>query len=154
MPNIINELLSNLLQDLSSEHARHLSSQDLITSISRTLQIIINHNNSIESDLKRYEHKERLYIKQLFQYRLQREAYDNKLKEYINIEHEYAKMKAKLKYKNGEFLQNERKDNEIHILHMENSKLKSILVQHERTIQEQLNTIMNKDNEINYLKMK
>ena len=99
MPDIINELLRNLLNDLSSERIKLIPLQDLISSISNTLQIIINRNNNIESHLKRYEHKERLYIKQIFQNRLQREAYETKINDYINIEHEYAEMKAKFKYK-------------------------------------------------------
>lgn len=154
MPNIINDLLRNLLTDLSSDRINHIPLDNLITSISTTLQHIITHNNNIESQLQHYEHKERLYIKQLLQHRLQCEAYETKINAYIALEHEYSEMKNKFKYKHGEFLQNERKDNEIQILHIENSKLKSVLTQYEQTIQEQTKAIMNKDNEINNLKMK
>ena len=154
MPNIINDLLRNLLNDLSSDRIKHIPLDNLITSISTTLQHIITHNNNIESQLQHYEHKERLYIKQLLQHRLQREAYESKINDYITLEHEYAEMKTKFKYKHGEFLQNERKDNEIQILHIENSKLKSVLTQYEQTIKEQTKVIVNKDNEINNLKMK
>ena len=154
MPDIINDLLRNLLNYLSSDRIKDIPLDNLITSISTTLQHIITHNNNIESQLQHYEHKERLYIKQLLQHRLQREAYETKINAYIALEHEYAEMKTKFKYKHGEFLQNERKDNEIQILHIENSKLKSVLTQYEQTIQEQTKAIMNKDNEINNLKMK
>jgi hypothetical protein len=61
MPNIINDLLRNLLTDLSSDRINHIPLDNLITSISTTLQHIITHNNNIESQLQHYEHKERLY---------------------------------------------------------------------------------------------
>ena len=52
------------------------------------------------------------------------------------MEEEFEEMKEKLKYENGKFLHNEKKENEILILRAENSNLKKIIDKNERTIEE------------------
>ncbi len=52
------------------------------------------------------------------------------------MEEEFDEMKEKLKYENGKFLHNEKKENEILILRAENSNLKKIIDKNERTIEE------------------
>ena len=50
---------------------------------------------------------------------------ENKISEYMEMEDEFEEMKVKLKYEDGRFLNNDRKDNEILIIRSENSKLKN-----------------------------
>jgi hypothetical protein len=52
---------------------------------------------------------------------------ENKISEYMDMEDEFEEMKTKLKYEDGRFLNNDRKDNEIIIIRSENSKLKNTI---------------------------
>lgn len=82
--------------------------------------VIIN-----ENQLRKMEGDIRRYIKNHFQTKLQIEALEKKISSYLDMEDEYNEMKEKLKYENGMFLNNDRKDNEILILRAENSNLKA-----------------------------
>ena len=77
-----------------------------------------NNNKYIynESYLKKLEAKERYLIKLSFQNKLQKDAIENKLNDYMDMEEEFEEMKAKLKYEDGRFLNNDRKDS-IHTGH-------------------------------------
>ena len=88
-----------------------------------------NNNKFIynESYLKKLEAKERYLIKLSFQNKLQKDAIENKLNDYMDMEEEFEEMKAKLKYEDGRFLNNDRKDNEIIIIRGENSNLKKTI---------------------------
>jgi hypothetical protein len=80
--------------------------------------------NQYENSLLNLEFKEKKLIKKIFQYKLQKEAMENKICEYMEMEEEFEEMKTKLKYEDGKFLNNDRKDNEILILRKENINLK------------------------------
>ena len=54
-----------------------------------------------------------------------------KLNAYLAMEDEYEELKGKVKYNNGKFLDNERKDNEILILRTENSSIKKDITKFE-----------------------
>ena len=120
---------------------------------------VVNNSNmcvpfNVEMILKQHEAKERMYIKQILQYRLQREALETKIEELMDMENEFEEMKTKFKYENGKFLSNDRKDNEIFILRAENSKLKSTLTQYEQQIKSLQLTIKSKENEIQSIQSK
>ncbi len=57
-----------------------------------------------------------------------------KLNAYMAIEDVYEELREKVKYNNGRFLNNERKDNEIIILRKENSSLKKDITKFELKI--------------------
>ena len=59
------------------------------------------------------EAKERYLIKLCFQNKLQKDAIENKLNDYMEMEEEFEELKTKLKFEDGCFLNNDRKDNEI-----------------------------------------
>ena len=69
-----------------------------------------------ENIIKKLEEKERYLTKIRFINTLQKEAFENKIMEYMEMEDEFEEMKTKLKYEEGRFLNNDRKDNEILIL--------------------------------------
>ena len=78
-----------------------------------------------ESIIKNLESKQRILTKNVFQQKLQIDAMENKIEEYMEMEDEFEEMKTKLKYEDGRFLNNDRKDNEILIIRGENSILKN-----------------------------
>jgi hypothetical protein len=67
---------------------------------------------------------------------------ENKISEYMEMEEEFEEMKTKLKYEEGRFLKNDRKDNEIIIIRGENSNLKHSI----KKLEEKIN-ILEKDKE-------
>ena len=107
--------------------------------------------NQYEQLLKKFEEKQRNFIKKHFMHRLQREVYEAKIEEYMEMEDEFEEMKAKYKYEDGKFLDNDRKDNEILIIRTENTKLKSIIEDNELHIQTLKTEIDNKDKHIQQL---
>ena len=72
------------------------------------------------------ESKQRNLTKTNFQQKLQIDAMENKIEEYMEMEDEFEEMKTKLKYEDGRFLNNDLKDNEIIIIRGENSILKDL----------------------------
>ena len=78
-----------------------------------------------ESIIRNLESKQRILTKNYFQQKLQIDAMENKIEEYMEMEDEFEEMKTKLKYEDGRFLNNDRKDNEILIIRGENLILKT-----------------------------
>ena len=90
-------------------------------------QLNIEEKSKYESIIKKLEEKERFLTKLNFINKLREEAFENKIGMYMDMEDEFEEMKTKLKYEEGRFLKNDRKDNEILILRSENSKMKKII---------------------------
>ena len=78
-----------------------------------------------ESIIRNLESKQRILTKNYFQQKLQIDAMENKIEEYMEMEDEFEEMKTKLKYEDGRFLNNDRKNNKILIIRGENSILKT-----------------------------
>ena len=103
-----------------------------------------------ENLIRKLEAKERVLSKINFQNKLQKDAMENKIGEYMEMEDEFEEMKTKLKYGDGRFLKNDRKDNEIYIIRGENSNLKKSITKLEQQItnleneKEQSKNIINK----------
>jgi hypothetical protein len=96
-------------------------------------KLLANNNNNIlaldeksmyENIILKLESKERYLLTLIFKKDLQINILENKISEYMDMEEEFEEMKTKLKYEDGRFLLNDRKDNEISILRRENSNLK------------------------------
>ncbi len=94
----------------------------------------INDKNNIndiiyqyENQLRYYESQLRFYLKKILIYKIQKESMKSKIKLYMEMEEEFEVLKEKLKYDNGQFLNNDRKENEIEILRRENSNLKKAI---------------------------
>ena len=104
-----------------------------------------------ESIIKNLESKQRILTKNVFQQKLQIDAMENKIEEYMEMEDEFEEMKTKLKYEDGRFLNNDRKDNEILIIRGENSILKNEINKLEervKTLEEEVNTKVKKIEEV------
>ena len=104
-----------------------------------------------ENIIKKLEEKERFLTKLNFANKLQKEAFENKIGLYMEMEDEFEEMKTKLKYEEGRFLNNDRKDNEILILRSENSKLKNTIDEIEKQNQMLENLNNDKNKKINIL---
>ena len=120
-------------------------------------KLLANNNNNIlaldeksmyENIILKLESKERYLLTLIFKKDLQINILENKISEYMDMEDEFEEMKTKLKYEDGRFLLNDRKDNEISILRRENSNLKESIKQLEKKITDIENDIINKDKKI------
>ena len=104
-----------------------------------------------ENIIRKLESKERILSKIVFQKQLQKDSLEIKMVEYIEMEEEFEEMKTKLKYEEGRFLRNDRKDNEIKILRGENSNLKISIKEMEEKIKNLENDIVDKNKKISEL---
>ena len=86
----------------------------------------LDEKEQYENIIRKLESKERKLSKVIFQNKLQKDVMENKISEYMEMEDEFEEMKTKLKYEEGRFLKNDRKDNEIIIIRGENSNLKQL----------------------------
>ena len=114
-------------------------------------QLLLDERTQYENIIIKLESKERNLTKKIFQDKLQRDAMENKIGEYIEMEEEFEEMKTKLKYEEGRFLDNDRKDNEILIIRTENSNLKKTLMKLENKIKNLENDKLNNNKTINKL---
>ena len=83
----------------------------------------VNHKQ-LENYIIKLENDIRILMKKLFQNKIKKESLEMKIRAYIQMEEDYEELKEKVKYEDGKFLNNDRKDNEIIILRKENSNLK------------------------------
>ena len=87
----------------------------------------MNQNYIFENQLRNLEKQLRFYISKQLQSKIQKESYDNKIRNFIEMENEFESLKQKVKYNGKHFLDNDRKENEIEILRRENSNLKKAI---------------------------
>ena len=118
VPILINYLKSHinfiLKEKMSSEIINNSFNGMENTEIIRQLESYIR---KLESDIK-------FYIKRHYENKIFRDSLEMKLKAYIQLEEDYEELKQKVRYDDGKFLENDRKENEIIILRRENSNLK------------------------------
>ena len=144
-------LLKKKIED-SKEEQKELDKKfylesNIISDIKINEDIISQYENII----KNLEAKQRNLTKINFQQKLQIDAMENKIEEYMEMEDEFEEMKTKLKYEDGRFLNNDRKDNEIIIIRGENSILKNEINKLEEHIKNIENEKNEKDKKINEL---
>lgn len=84
-----------------------------------------------EQLLREYEKIIKSKHRKLFQYKYKIESLELQIKSYMEMEDDFEDMKDKLKYEDGKFLNNDRKENEIRILRSENSNLKAVIHQYD-----------------------
>ncbi len=116
----------------------------------------INKNNiyQFENLLQKLEEKERYLIHLNFRNQIEINEMKNKITDLLHIKKEYEEMKSKLKYENGRFLENDRKENEILILRYENINLKKHILNKEMNIKKLENELYEKNNRIVLLENK
>ena len=116
------------------------------------IDLSIDEKSLYENMIKYLENQERKIISQLFQQKLKNDAMEIKIAEYIEMENEFEEMKAKYKYEEGRFLENDKKENEIIIIRAENTNLKKIITKLEQQVKKNNEIISSKDKMISSLK--
>lgn len=102
-----------------------------------------NYILKLENDLRKN-------TKEILENKVEKELYLFKLQKFSQINKEYEKLKDKVKYKKGKFLNDDKKENEIFILRQENSNLKSEISKLQEKINEyKINKIVNNNIIIN-----
>ena len=95
-----------------------------------------NDNNKIYFQLENYTKKLekdiKLLYREIFEYKIQTNALEDKIKVYKIIQEEYEELKEKVKFFGGKFLDNEKKENEILILKQENEIIKKELTKFDK----------------------
>ena len=130
--------------------------QNIISKENKNNENNIQNTNisQLENEIKKYQADIRYLIKKQFQYRIQKDAMEIKLNSYMEMEKEYDLLKEKVKYEEGRFLNNDRKDNEILILREENSNLKKEIIKNEKNSKNYELKIKNEQLQIRELKSK
>jgi len=80
-----------------------------------------------ENQLRYLENQLRYYMKKQLYSNIEKDAYEAKIKAYMEIKDEYDEMREKFRYEKGKFMDNEKKENEIEILRKENCNLKNYI---------------------------
>ena len=139
---IYNLLKNNLSEDtippLEHNSEDNNNNSYIISLIKNIKKIILNNykNNDIneellknylelENQIRLHENDIKYYIKQIMSLKIINTTLELKLNNYLDTERELEELKAKVKFEEGKFMENDRKDNEIIILRKENSKLKN-----------------------------
>lgn len=97
---------------------------------------LVDNINELKSNILLLEKNNKYYIQHNFLKQTKIDILENEIDSYMEMEEEFDEMKEKLKYENGKFLHNEKKENEILILRAENSNLKKIVDKYEKVIEE------------------
>ena len=144
-------LLKKKIEDTKEEQKELDKKFYLESNIIKDIKISEDTISKYENIIKNLESKQRHLTKINFQQKLQIDAMENKIEEYMEMEDEFEEMKTKLKYEDGRFLNNDRKDNEIIIIRGENSILKNEINKLEENIKNIDNENKLKDKKINEL---
>ena len=117
-------LLKKKIED-TKEEQKEIDKKHYLSSNSNLVNKDEKKEMNFAEIIRNLESKQRILTKNYFQQKLQIDAMENKIEEYMEMEDEFEEMKTKLKYEDGRFLNNDRKDNEILIIRGENSILKT-----------------------------
>ena len=140
---IVYILLNNKFKKFSNENNKQQNTNNIISN---------NDLNELQNEIMKYQADIRSLIQKQFQYKIQKVAMETKLNSYKEMEKEYDTLKEKVKYEEGRFLNNERKDNEILILREENSNLKKEILKNEKNSKNYESLIENEKLRIKELK--
>jgi len=139
-----------------SELILHIKESNILltnTKIAHITSLINNKENyfQLENYIKKIEYDLKYFIRQYYEFKVQNDALEEKVKIYSLMQEEFEELKEKVKYEGGKFLNNERKENEILILRQENTMLKKDITKFEKL--QKLNDTIKKDYiiKINYL---
>ena len=130
---------------------------NILTNINTSLlNFIKNQINFYEPLLQKTEMQLRYHIKNEYMFRLQKDALENKMKALLIRDEEYERLKkiTNVIVENGQFIINDRKENEIIILKAENSNLKKAIINYEKELENKNKIKKELKNEIIIIKQK
>ena len=102
--------------------------KELIKNIITKLNELYIEKNQMINYITKLENDIRKNMKEILEANNQKEIYEYKMQKYSKIKEEYEQLKEKVKFKNGKFLNDDKKENEIFILTKENSNLKTEII--------------------------
>ena len=109
---------------------------------------LIKETKQLNKLLVSLEQSKKYFIQQNFLKKTKIDMLESEIGVYMDMEEEFEEMKIKLKYDEGEFLKNEKKENEILILRAENSNLKIIIEKKEKLIKKYEEKIIELQNKL------
>ena len=177
MEEIINKKL-NIENDEYIKKIATTSISTLISYIKESINLVVNkrlenirneenkknsiksiNENDFENEFKKYENQLRYlenqiryFAKKNLQFKIEKDTLEAKIRAYMEIKDEYDEMREKLRYEDGKFMDNDRKDNEIEILRKENSNLKEAIKKLEKDKKYYETKIKKDEEKINELK--
>ena len=132
--------------------------QTLKINLQNIIELIIN--TKLEKEILQYkqiilnlEQGKKYLIQQNFLKKTKIDMLENEICAYMEMEEEFEEMKIKFKYDDGEFLKNEKKENEILILRAENSNLKISIKNNEKLKEDYEDKILELQNKIKKLEV-
>ena len=134
--NKIKNILNTKNNNSIYESIINIFKKSFIKIITEKTKEITDSLNQCKSTILLLEKNNRYFIQQNFLKQTKIDILENEIDSYMEMEEEFDEMKEKLKYENGKFLHNEKKENEILILRAENSNLKKVIDKNEKTIEE------------------
>ena len=171
--NLIGEIYKEIYEDIANNlNLKYLDNKEQIkidTSIITNFQTLkLNLENIIDLIINTKLEKENLQYKNVIlnleqgkKYLIQQnflkktkiDMLESEICAYMEMEEEFEEMKIKLKYDDGEFLKNEKKENEILILRAENSNLKISIKKSEKIKEDYEEKILELENKIKKLEV-
>ena len=165
----LSEVINTTSVNIIIEYIREMINILINTKFPKKEEIIINRTkdekdreiSQMENQIRKLEYDIKFLLQKEFQNKIKRDTLEMKVNSYMEMENEFEELKEKVKYQGGEFLNNERKDNEIIILRQENGILKKEIEKHEinnkkyeSKIKSEQETIQDLTNQISLLNKK
>ena len=165
----LSEAINTTSVNIIIEYIREMINILINTKFPKKEEIIINRTkdekdreiSQMENQIRKLEYDIKFLLQKEFQNKIKRDTLEMKVNSYMEMENEFEELKEKVKYQGGEFLNNERKDNEIIILRQENGILKKEIEKHEinnkkyeSKIKSEQETIQDLTNQISLLNKK
>ena len=165
----LSEVINTTSVNIIIEYIREMINILINIKFPKKEEIIINRTkdekdreiSQMENQIRKLEYDIKFLLQKEFQNKIKRDTLEMKVNSYMEMENEFEELKEKVKYQGGEFLNNERKDNEIIILRQENGILKKEIEKHEinnkkyeSKIKSEQETIQDLTNQISLLNKK
>ena len=109
----------------------------------------------MESYIQKLENDIKYHLKRHFENKILKDSLQLKVRAYVQMEEDYEELRQKVRYEDGKFLENDRKDNEILILRRENSNIKKDItkfnkkLEKHQELEEKYNELEEKNDKLN-----
>ena len=151
--NNFNKKYFSTLEKIQNNKKNIIGLESLKKNLQNSIEEIINkklikETKQLNKLLVSLEQSKKYFIQQNFLKKTKIDMLESEIGVYMDMEEEFEEMKIKLKYDEGEFLKNEKKENEILILRAENSNLKIIIEKNEKLIKKYEEKIIELQNKL------
>ena len=156
--NNLNLKYLNNKEEIKIDTSIIMNFQTLKINLQNIIDLIINtklekENLQYKNIILNLEQGKKYLIQQNFLKKTKIDMLESEICAYMEMEEEFEEMKIKLKYDDGEFLKNEKKENEILILRAENSNLKISIKKSEKIKEDYEEKILELENKLKKLEV-